>query len=653
MTERAISMSTPAVSNVVDFRGGTQPPQSGQTTGTPRTQSGIEQWAVNEFISSYTNTDGSTGYVCMLDLMDKKKATEISDEIVRMTTDIIRKENIFREKGNKLKNTTDITRTQIAEVLVSTGDFKRVSTAGQGTVLVQRIREGTDIGLYKIQSTGRAGDPPTSEISRIIRNLYFDADTTLINEIIRRVSTDERVESAELNNNFSLIYCNNGVWNYDTQEFTPYESDDFESKYGNIVQLFKIATDYNENAGKTPILKADDGYTWSIDSQLKATFDVDFYSDAEKQAYIKGIWEIIQFAVRGWTSHGVWFANSEGGVVGSNGKSTITEILRCLLGETNVLSCPIEQLGERFALATLPSCSAVISDETDADVKGVESVGNYKQLITGEPVMIEVKNRSAFQFRFHGLCLQCMNSVPEIKSRGGALWSRLLIFRFEKQFGRGSGEKRYIKDDYCHRKEVLENVLYRVCHMDKLNKFSDDVIAACERNRTSVREQSSKVWAFMADVLPLLDEWIEMTKTYCNREGLDMSEVNGMVIPTKLLYDCYAEDKTGWCYSNGYSRPMSYKSFCTELAGWAGTNNTWSFVSKDKVIKACKALTYCNEVELDVPQYAYNKTVYYGCPLLREYEPHDWKQRVWADSQGLMRYMLSVPNTYRGGLQYN
>ena len=651
-------MST-AVNNVIDMadirsgRGGTQPPQSGQSTGTPRTQSGIEQWAVSEFISTYTNQDGSTGYVSMVDLMDKKKATAISDEIVQKTADIVRTENIFREKGNKLKNNTDITRAQITEVLVSTGDFKRVKTAGQGTVLVQKVREGADLGLYRIQSTGRAGEAPTPEITRIIRNLYHDADTTLINEIIRRVSTDERVESAELNSNYNLIYCNNGIWDYDTQTFTPYDSDDYDSKYGDIVQLFKIATDYNENANSTPILKETDGSTWSIDSQLKAVFDVDFYSDAEKQAFIKGIWQVFQFGARGWSPMGVWFANADGSINGSNGKSTITELLRCLLGEDKVLSCPIEQLGDRFALATLPHCSAIIADETDADVKGIESVSIYKQLITGEPVTIDVKNRNSFSLKYHGLCLQAMNSTPEIKSRGGALWSRLLIFRFEKHFKRGYGEKRYIKDDYCHRKDVLENILLRICHMDKLDQFSDDVIAACERNRTSVREQSSKVWAFMADVLPLLDEWIEMTKTFCNREGLDMSEVNGMIIPTKLLYDCYAEDKTGWCYSNGYSHPMSYKSFCTELAGWAGTNGTWSFVSKDKVIKARKSLTYCNEIELDVPKYAYNETVYYGCPLLREYEPHDWKAHVWADAQGLMKYQLSIPNTYRGGLQYN
>ena len=61
---------------------------------------------------------------------------------------------------------------------------------------------------------------------------------------------------------------------------------------------------------------------------------------------------------------------------------------------------------------------------------------------------------------FNGFMVQCVNELPKLRDKSESLYRRLLVIPFEKRFeGR---ERKYIKDDYLKRKDVLEYVLYKL-----------------------------------------------------------------------------------------------------------------------------------------------------------------------------------------------
>ena len=63
-----------------------------------------------------------------------------------------------------------------------------------------------------------------------------------------------------------------------------------------------------------------------------------------------------------------------------------------------------------------------------------------------------------------GMIIECVNEIPRLKDRSESLMRRLLLVPFKKCFT--GAERKYIKNDYLHRKEVLEYVLFKVMNMD-------------------------------------------------------------------------------------------------------------------------------------------------------------------------------------------
>ena len=585
--------------------------------------------AVSDVIGSHVNSDGSAGYISTDDLADPALAAGIADEIldrIRLYYDV---NNASLPRSQRWSVPQRIPSAAIAEVLARTGDFVRMLSAnGDGSVLLLRIRRGRDAGIFK------AVDPrdPCAEATAMVTALAPMASTLEVSETIKRLAKDLRLRTVDPKHDCDrrLVYCANGVFDLGDMSFTAYDDPAYFTLYRDEVRLWKLAVSYDPAASTMPEIVTPDGGRWSFDSQLEATFTAAGIDDASREAYIKAVWEMLHFAVRGLNGgFAYWFVNSSGAISGANGKSTVTEVLRQLLGARNVLPTPIEGLGERFALASLPSSAAIVSDESDADVSAVEKASVYKKLATGEPVDIEAKHMNAYRYDgFTGVMVQAMNSAIKISTSGGSLWRRILVLPFEHDFT-VDGVNDSVKGDYIRRPEILSAILYRALHMGNLSRISPEVVAACEASKTSVRSESSKVWACMADFCDLMTEWAEA----CSAKGLRLR------IPTRMLYDCYRDRENGWSVKNGFSLPLSYPSFLAELAGWALENKgTWKYLDKSKPSSVnLQAL-------MTAPGGGYN-------PLLQCYRTSDWCQ----DHSGIPVPRVNgvkLSATYRGVLEY-
>lgn len=116
----------------------------------------------------------------------------------------------------------------------------------------------------------------------------------------------------------------------------------------------------------------------------------------------------------------------------SNGKSTFLSMVQCLLGDENITSLDLKELGDRFKTAEMFGKLANIGDDI-----GDEFIANpaiFKKLVTGERVSAERKGQNPFEFNNYSKLLFSANNIPRIKDKTGAVQRRLTIIPFDARF---------------------------------------------------------------------------------------------------------------------------------------------------------------------------------------------------------------------------
>ena len=118
----------------------------------------------------------------------------------------------------------------------------------------------------------------------------------------------------------------------------------------------------------------------------------------------------------------------------ANGKSTFLSLLQALLGDDNISSLDLSELGDRFQTAELFGKLANIGDDI-----GDEFVANpalFKKLVTGDRVNVEKKGQDPFEFNNYSKFIFSANQIPRIKDRTGAVQRRLIIIPFNANFNK-------------------------------------------------------------------------------------------------------------------------------------------------------------------------------------------------------------------------
>ena len=139
-----------------------------------------------------------------------------------------------------------------------------------------------------------------------------------------------------------------------------------------------------------------------------------------------------------------------------------------------------------FMLEQLTKSLAVIVDENPTDVV-VRDAANFKASVTGDVIQINRKYKPAIDCRFQGMIVQCINALPKFDDSSESIYRRLMVIPFEKCFT--GQERKYIKDDYLNRKEVLEYVVYRVL-MLMPDYYEFDNVYACQKMLMQYKELS-------------------------------------------------------------------------------------------------------------------------------------------------------------------
>jgi len=117
---------------------------------------------------------------------------------------------------------------------------------------------------------------------------------------------------------------------------------------------------------------------------------------------------------------------------GSNGKSTLFNMLRQMLGKENTSSLSLQDTSERFRLAEVYGKAANIGDDMPDTYLPDSAI--FKKLVTGEPVMAEKKGQDVFSFVSNAKMFFSMNKLPSVSDKSRAFFGRLLPIPLSRDF---------------------------------------------------------------------------------------------------------------------------------------------------------------------------------------------------------------------------
>ena len=117
---------------------------------------------------------------------------------------------------------------------------------------------------------------------------------------------------------------------------------------------------------------------------------------------------------------------------GSNGKSTLLEMIINMIGDQNISSLSMDELNHHFKLAEITNKLANIGD--DISDKYINDSSIFKKLVSGEEITVEKKNESPYKIRNYATLLYAMNDLPQARDKSYGFSRRLIIIPFNAEF---------------------------------------------------------------------------------------------------------------------------------------------------------------------------------------------------------------------------
>lgn len=520
-------------------------------------------------------------YLNTLDTTNPPTASTIESELLTMIKDEFEIENSVKPNGEKWKIPKNLSFAQIADIIATLYPVCKISCAGKNV--------DPDYDLLAIYQTSgdNEGIYVTSEDAfRMIARQYHHTLTShdfkeilfVLRDIVPRKSRCE---------NPDLIAVNNGIFDYKSKQLLPFTPD--------LIFLSKSHVNYNPNATNVTLHNTEDNTDWDIESWMN-----DLSDDPE---ITNLLWEILGAIIRPnvrWDKS-AWFYSE----TGNNGKGTLCELMRNLCGAGAYASIPLADFGKDFLLEPLTTASAIIVDENDVGLF-VDKAANLKAIITNDVIQINRKFKTPIAYQFFGFMVQCLNEFPRVKDKSDSFYRRQLFIPFNKSFT--GHERKYIKNDYLHRPDVLEYVLYKVLNM---NYYTLSEPTACCDILNQYKEFNDPVRQFCEEILP-----------QCQWD----------LLPFSFLYDLYKS----WFKKNSPSgSPQGRNTFIVDLLKVLQNSKTWYCSDKNSKVWTGQ--------KMSKPE-----------PLILQYDLTDWKNPIYS-YLGADKSKICTPallDSYRGVQRY-
>lgn len=494
---------------------------------------------------------------------------DMESELIDHVNNGIALQNVGIPKDRKYKTLTTLPNYVIAQIICELYPVACLSLAGDSKELAMYVDKGAKRGLYVMDD---------DEIKRIATQYNKEISESDLNEVVTKIKRN--APEKELTKNPDLIAVNNGIFDYKAKTLLPFSPD--------MVFVSKSGVNYNPQAANVIIHNPEDGTIWDIENWMMSLSD--------DPQIINLLWELLGAIIRpnvAWNKS-IWMYSP----TGNNGKGTLCQLMRNLCGEDACDSISVSQFSNDVFLDKLMHVSAIIADENPPGTY-LDGAENLKAAITGDPIVINRKYRSKVKFIFRGIIVECINDFPKMRDRTLSFLRRLLIIPMTKCFT--GHERKYIKEDYLKRPEVLEYVLKKVLNT---NYYCLSEPQACKNMLAEYREYNDPV--------------VEFWNTFSVQFVWDL-------LPYSFLYDLYKAWHNDSCPAG---KLLSKNKFCSELRTVISGNPDWEAP--------------------DTPRNRGKKMDAFE-PLIEKYNLQEWQDHSYKGFDRELRYRPRFPqDSYRG-----
>lgn len=239
------------------------------------------------------------------------------------------------------------------------------------------------------------------------------------------------------------------------------------------------------------------------------------------------------------------------GPSGSNGKSTLLNMLAQLVGRENASFLSLQDTAERFRLIEIYGKVANIGD--DIPDAYLPDSSKFKKLVTGETVMGERKGQDPISFKPYAKMFFAMNALPPVSDKSKAFFSRVLLIPLNNDFSRSEKKNVSLKDRTWTENEMAYLTRISIEGLKRLLQQGEFTRPACVTEAVQQYElENNPVAMFL--------------KEYESIAGK----------PTSKVYS----DFKYWCWDNGHKNIMAQVKFVREVravTGFATKNKRDSF----------------------------------------------------------------------------
>lgn len=486
--------------------------------------------------------EATAAYLDRLDPASPPPAEQVEKELLDRTNGEFTIENVGREPKHRIRLLQTLTSYQVAQIVVRLHGVVRLYSQSVEAHDEPTPDDNDPLLVWEPQrGVYVRSDDAIGRVSALYNgggDERFHKETL---STLRRIAPYVRLEQS---GRWAAVA--NGDLDRETLELHPFDP--------SRVFVSRLPVEWDPDAPSPVIHNEDDGTDWDFDSWLAEVASGD-------QGKLRLLRELIAATVNPQirTNKAVGLYNP----IGNNGKGTFNKLLTELVGRSNTVVASISSLSKESTLPMIAGASLIVSDEnaTNDFVKNAEII---KQLATRDPILVNPKYKQPYNTVFVGTQVHNLNSLPEFGDKSDSMWRRWLFIPLTARFE--GKERKYIKDDYMTRPDVLRYVLRCAMQMGFTGTF------------TETDETRDLLHRAKAQNDPVRQFWAELS----GRFTWDL-------VPVKFAYEVYK----GWSAEmRPEGRVLAFTDFNERLRNAvADTPHGWVAEPADKQVRAGSRMT--------------------------------------------------------------
>jgi|GEM_PF-2522876 len=324
----------------------------------------------------------------------------------------------------------------------------------------------------------------------LITHEYGCLKNNVINLVIRYIKAKAEIKADMLNNDDSLN-LENGLFDLKTFQLKTHSPD--------VYSTIRLNVKYDEFAD-CPLWKE------AVQTILG------------NEDYINVIQEFFGLCMTRETYDKALFLVGEG----NNGKSTLLDVLKGILGTENTCEVQLEQLEKSHYVAQLHN--KILNIATEIGAKGTVCDEMFKKIVAHDYVMGDHKFGHPFSFRPMCKLIFATNDMPRTDDKSRAFYRRLIIVPFTKEFNDSNNKHKYYRTLLNERNGIFNWMVEGLKRLKKRDRFEvgNNIIQQIE----SYKAENNPILSFIEErcivnpgaIISKRDLYNEY-KNYCDESG--------------------------------------------------------------------------------------------------------------------------------------